>query len=92
MLYFFANLRYRYLNNAFPPVLGGETFDEFPLYTFNALKKKEFDALKYLYSQILVVDALNSSRVSPEQKLELYETSATFSSSGRKDNDIFLKK
>ena len=90
VLYFLANVRYRYLENKFPVLLGGKTFDESPFYSFKAITKEDFDILGLYFKQILFVDYLNDSSIISKEKSKMYKK--LIPDANEKGNGIFLER
>ena len=70
VMHFLTNLRYRYLDNKFPILLGGHTFNESRGYWFGAATEEFFDYMHVHYMRIECLEYLADHSIPLGEKLK----------------------
>ena len=70
VMQFLTNFRYRYLDNKFPILLGGDTFNEYPGYCFGVTTEESFNYMHVDYMRIECFEYLADQSIAPREKLK----------------------
>jgi len=70
VMHFLTNLRYRYLDNKFPILLGGDTFDEYRGYCFGATTEEFFNYMRVDYMRIECFEYIADHSIPLREKLK----------------------